>query len=127
MREKFDYVYLDSLITDYHGFEPQENDDENPLSSWVPWYTFGSKTVFNHKKIPNNYNFDNENYEKLNEAREEVLKDFPEFQLFEPTQENIKEYEDVSSEVWFEDYNNKENGYNMRKIALLLCYEMTKL
>ena len=59
--------------------------------------------------------------------QEEVLKDFPEFQLFEPTQENIKEYEDVSSEVWFEDYNNKENGYNMRKIALLLCYEMTKL
>ena len=93
MREEFDYVLLNSLITDNHGFEPQENDDDNPLSSWVPWYTFGSKTVFNHKKIPNNYNFDNENYEKLNEFKNKI-----ELVLYKIYLDYINDWKD--SEYW---------------------------
>ena len=70
MREKIDYAHIDSLISDYHGFEPQDLNNENPLATWVPWYSFGSKTIFNNRRFLDNFN--NKDYEKLNEFKNKL-------------------------------------------------------
>jgi len=56
--------------------------------------------------------------------QQEILKDFPEFLLLEPTQDDYFNDVNLTGDVWFEDYNNEKNGLNVRRIALLLAYNM---
>ena len=55
---------------DNHGVLPQEKEDVSPLNEWVPWHTFGKKTFFNFKQMPESLS--DENLKFLYEFREKL-------------------------------------------------------
>lgn len=76
---------MDSMLYDIHGDTVGDNDSENPLDSWVTWYTFGEKTSFSNKprpqeiKDPDNkfiYDFKEKLFFHIQECFEQYKKDW---------------------------------------------------
>jgi len=63
----------ESATIDYHGTDPFERNDCNPLNFWVPWYDFGTKTFFNNKEF---ININDNNYKNLYEFKKLIFEKF---------------------------------------------------
>ena len=64
----------ESTRNDNHGILPKEMQNISPLNEWVPWHTFGKKTFFNHKSMPDNLS--DKNIKFLYEFREKLYSIF---------------------------------------------------
>jgi len=59
---------IDSVYDD-HGIQPEPRNDGSIIKKWAPWYTFGSRTIFDHTVKEN----DSDVYKKQKEIQDIII------------------------------------------------------